>query len=676
MKIRHILLCAIAVLMAFAVPLELSAQDQDQDPPPTTTEEIITVTATRLPMSLGEITGTANVVPGNELRERPALGLDEALKWMPQVSLFRRSPARAAHPTSQGLNLRGVAPSGTSRALVLFDGIPLTDAFGGWVYWDRIPMSAIERAEIALGGSSAPFGNQALSGALQLVGRTAPSSGYELEARILGGGQSTFGLDVLAATASGSVGALFAANVFRTDGYFVVAADDRGTVDTRVASRHAAGLLRFDLPQGFTLTFDGLLEERDNGTPEQTNRTRSYGLAVRWSDSLMAQRGWSASLFARSQVFESRFSSVAADRDSELAVLQQRVPSDDLGASAQHWRALGSGGLSLGADWRRVSGVSEETVLTIDLQRQAGGTQNIGGIFAAAQLRPADSWLLDLSLRGDGWHNAPRDEAVADKSLLTGSPRIGVLWNVAPTWSLRASGYGSFRAPTLNELYRQFRVGNIITRANSELGRERLLGVEGGAAVDRGALRVALTGYHNRLDDAVVNAPVAETPSLVFRQRRNLGAADVSGIELDARHRAGRWDAGLAAAWMRSRIREDPVEPGEPAPPESVVGNRLPQVPGYRLRASLMYRATSWHAMAALLATGLQYEDIANRQPLAAGVTADVAVQLRLSAVASLSINAQNLFDQRLEVARTPALRLGPPRNVSLNATLSISDGR
>ena len=45
---------------------------------------------------------------------------------------------------------------------------------------------------------------------------------------------------------------------------------------------------------------------------------------------------------------------------------------------------------------------------------------------------------------------------------------------------LRASGYRSFRAPTLNELYRDFRVGNALTQANANLRPERLVGVETG----------------------------------------------------------------------------------------------------------------------------------------------------------------------------------------------------
>ena len=61
------------------------------------------------------------------------------LRQVPGFSLFRRTTSRAANPTTQGVSLRGLGASGASRALVLSDGFPLNDPFGGWVYWDRAP---------------------------------------------------------------------------------------------------------------------------------------------------------------------------------------------------------------------------------------------------------------------------------------------------------------------------------------------------------------------------------------------------------------------------------------------------------------------------------------------------------------------------------------------------------
>src|SRR5260370_18656107 len=88
--------------------------------------------------------------------------LDDLLRQVPGFSLFRRSTSRVANPTTQGVSLRGLGASGPSRALVLEDGIPVVDPFGGWVYWDRIPRAELSSDEVFRGGSSSLYGSNAL----------------------------------------------------------------------------------------------------------------------------------------------------------------------------------------------------------------------------------------------------------------------------------------------------------------------------------------------------------------------------------------------------------------------------------------------------------------------------------------------------------------------------------
>src|SRR5438045_8549369 len=99
----------------------------------------------------------------------PSLAVDDALRQVPSISLFRLSDSRVANPTSQGVSLRAVGASGASRALVLDDGVPMNDPFGGWVYWDRVPRLSLASIEILRGGGSHLFGADALSGVVNLI---------------------------------------------------------------------------------------------------------------------------------------------------------------------------------------------------------------------------------------------------------------------------------------------------------------------------------------------------------------------------------------------------------------------------------------------------------------------------------------------------------------------------
>jgi outer membrane receptor protein involved in Fe transport len=88
---------------------------------------------------------------------------------------------------------------------------------------------------------------------------------------------------------------------------------------------------------------------------------------------------------------------------------------------------------------------------------------------------------LTLSARIDSWRNydahnfetaiatgAPtaNNRALPDKSDNAVSPRAAVLYRASDRVSVWGSFSKGFRAPTLNELYRQFRVGAVLTLAN------------------------------------------------------------------------------------------------------------------------------------------------------------------------------------------------------------------
>src|SRR5688572_16398798 len=105
----------------------------------------LVVTPGRTEQRLGDVPANVTVLGRGDLRRSAAPTVDDLLRQIPGFSLFRRSSSRVANPTTQGVTLRGIAPSGVSRSLVLLDGVPLNDPFGGWVYWGRVPKESVER---------------------------------------------------------------------------------------------------------------------------------------------------------------------------------------------------------------------------------------------------------------------------------------------------------------------------------------------------------------------------------------------------------------------------------------------------------------------------------------------------------------------------------------------------
>ncbi|MGH9555659.1 MAG: TonB-dependent receptor plug domain-containing protein, partial [Terriglobales bacterium] len=168
---------------------------------PALVRQQVTVTATRFPVAAASIPATVEVVAASKIRTSPGLRTDDVLRAVTGFSLFRRSSSRIANPTTQGVSLRGLTASGASRALVLADGTPLNDPFGGWVYWDRIPRTALDQVEVVRGGAADLYGADALSGVIQLFSAQPEDSYLCIES--FGGSQETGGISLSGGIAHG-----------------------------------------------------------------------------------------------------------------------------------------------------------------------------------------------------------------------------------------------------------------------------------------------------------------------------------------------------------------------------------------------------------------------------------------------------------------------------------------
>ena len=605
--------------------------------------ETIVVSAARASQRAAEASGPVTVVDGKELERAKAL--DEALRRDPSFAVFRRSSSLVADPTSQGVNLRGIGPSGVSRALVLEDGVPLNDGFGGWVYWGAVPRLGVDRVEIAPGAFSALYGSSALGGVVQVVTRPLAD---RLEAEIEGGRFGTASGAVSAAAAGGRFGASLDAEALRTDGYGIAA--DPGAVDGAAGSRRAAARARFEarLDEGVSASarLSAFGEEQNGGTQYTTASARELLASIGLSAGRLEARA-----FARWARFEQERARLAPDRSAESLASRQSAPADDEGASVQ-WR---SGGFMLGADLRRIFGRSvEEPQAGVLAAIRASGEQRSLGAFAQ-QLFDPFPWLgIQAAVRLDLWRNLggvrrevpaagePRDTDLPDRSDLSVSPRLAVRVQAMPGLSLRAAAYRSFRAPTLNELYRPFQVGQVRFEANPQLGPETLLGAEAG--FDTRWLRA--TAFWADLRDPIAN-------STVSLMRENLGSARVLGIEVAAAWRPLP-PLRFSAAWTFTHAQ---VTSGD------LAGRWLPQDPRHRLVATVSFSDPRWVDVdAAVRWTSDQFEDDRNQQRLPGFAVLDVQVSRSIAAGWDLFLAAENLLDRRYLVGlQGGAATLGQP---------------
>jgi outer membrane receptor protein involved in Fe transport len=646
---------------------------------PVTQARQIVVTAARTPTPLSETPLGQSRITSAQLRNIAALSLDGALRQVPGFSLFRRTDSRVANPTIQGVSLRGLGASGASRALVLEDGFPLNDPFGSWVYWGRVPRESIESVEVLQEGASSLYGSGALGGVVQFLTRPAVPGGLSLETSY--GNENTPDFSLWTGGQKGRWEAKLGAGIFHTDGYILIAPSERGSVDTPAGSTHETLDLTIGRNFGPRARVFGrgwfYDESRRNGTPLQRNST-SLGEGALGADTPLGNLGFlSLRFYGEAENLAQTFSAVAADRMSERLTNSQHVPSQMVGGSLLWTRGAGTRQtLVAGLDAQEVLGASNEQLFApagnVFALQSSGGRQRLVGVFGEDLIRLGSRWLVTLSGRWDHWRNfdgsstrtplapagPPATTPFADRSENAFSPRVTVLDRLGKGVWLSAAFYRAFRAPTLNELYRSFRVGNVVTSQNADLGAERLTGTEAGLGWNLPGGRAQLRGsfFWNVVNDPIANVTLAVDPSLILRQRQNLGSLRSAGLELDSVfHLTRQWQLSAGYQYANSVVTSFPPDP-------SLVGLWVPQVPRHVLTFESTY---AWGEKFTLGVDGRfvgnQYDDDLNLFLLGRFFVLDLSAAREMGHGIQLYFAAENLFNQSYAVQATPVPELGLP---------------
>ncbi|WP_380873153.1 TonB-dependent receptor [Sphingomonas sp. DBB INV C78] len=668
------------ILTAFLFPTAAYAEGPD-----------IVVTGTGLAEPAGLAAYDVAVIERSRLTGTASDRLEDVLRDVAGFQQFRRSDSRSAHPTSQGATLRGLGGNASARALILLDGVPQTDPFGGWVPWSAYAPERLGLVRVTRGGGSGVNGSGALAGTIELMSATSS------ELAPVWGGVAYGSRDSIAADAGVSgvfgngYGAL-SASYAHGDGFTPIVEEDRGPVDRPAFYEQASVSARTAFAIGDDTELQanllGMLDRRDRGVDFTPNRNLGADASLRLVG--RGSWGWEASTWLQLREFSSGFASVNADRTVVNQTLDQySVPATGLGARFEIRPPLGEGlELRIGADARQTVGETKERFTYIAGQptrlREAGGRTRTLGAFAEASVTPDDQWTLTAGGRIDRWRienghlfektiatgATLNDIDFADRSGWEPTARAGIAFKPAQAVTLRSAAYLGWRLPTLNELYRPFRVGADATAANALLKPEALKGVDGG--VDYRPLpgfRLSATAFYNELDDAIANVTLGMGPGSfpgvgfvagAYRQRQNLDAIRSQGFELEGSARYRDWQFIASYTLVDAKVRAN----GTAA---ALDGLRPAQTPRHQASGTIAWEQPSGTAASLTLRyVSSQFEDDQNLRRLDDAVTLDAAVRLPVARNLSIEARAENLTDTLVEagISGADVLERATPRTL------------
>ncbi|MCK0129330.1 TonB-dependent receptor [Erythrobacter sp. F6033] len=660
-------LAASALALSFSVPLSAQGAEEGE-----TGESEIVVTGEGLQQapsigaySVTEIDREAIVSSGSGR-------IEDVLENVAGFQQFRRSDSRSANPSAQGATLRALGGNATSRALVLLDGVPISDPFFGYIPFNAVAPETLGNIRVTRGGGAGPFGAGALAGTIELESADARTLGPVSGSLLVNDREET----EASAALSGKLGAGFGVISGRWDrgqGFFTTPEGQRVPATARAAFDSWQVGLRAVAP----LTDDVELQARGSLFEDaRTLRFEGADSRIEGQDASLRFVGRGSWEFdALAYVQARNFSNVIISSTRFVRVLDQRnTPSTGLGGKIEVRPPIDEAHtVRLGVDYRKSEGELQEEAFSaftgnLRERRSAGGTNSnlglfieddwqIGPLLLTGGLRADHTNIQDGFFRAEDAGGILVSETVApDRSDWAVSWRTGALFYATRKLDIRAAAYTGLRLPTLNELYRPFVVFPVVTQANSALENERLKGFEIGATwqpID--AVVVSVTAFDNRVENAIANVTLQSN----LRQRQNLPAIDAQGVEANLAMKFGSFSFDGSLAYTDATID------GEGAS-LALDGNRPPQTPDFAASATLAWQpANGWRLSTTLRHVSGQFEDDQETATLPAATTIDAFAQATITDEFSVIVRGENLFDEEIVTRNSGgAIDLGAPRTI------------
>lgn len=625
----------------------------------------------RLPTYSGDAVFSRVDLDADEIKR--GASLDQALKQSAQAALFRRSSSLTANPTVQGLSLRAIAPSGAGRALVTLDGIPQNDPFGGWVIWAGIPAEGLASAHVVRGAGGGAYGAGALTGVvdLSLVPPEALRPYVETDIDDYGGGGLQAGFAM-----GNHIGVHLSDQTLEGD--VPVRGSQRGAADVATYGRDRSLLIngQWAVAEGELSFLAGVYDSiRETGLKGATARSKGDQLSLAWTRQPTDGRlGYRLQIWHKDSDLANRSVSVLPGRtDTSLANDQVKTPAtgDGLNAAIRHQAPHSE--WEIGVDARTGEGESREYYRYMagaaTRYRVSGGESALAGIYVQGT-RSIARWTLTGAARIDDWktsgaHRFERDLTTGlpaldldlpSKQQTVGSGRLGLAWQVSPQNALRAAIYSGFRPPSLNELYRPFRVGNDVTEANADLKPETLTGGEIGWRRTGPRLHFDADIFSNVVSDPITNVTLGIGPGNfpvagfipaggAYRQRQNVGEIRAYGLEAQAQYQVSE-QVAVNAALTATHARVGKAD-------ATVNGKRPAQAPAYSASVGAEGRAAKIGWRADWLFEGQSFEDDLNALPLKAYSKLNLSLDYPFTPQVSLGLRVDNAFDTAIQIQRS-----------------------
>jgi iron complex outermembrane receptor protein len=616
------------------------------------TLEEVTVSATRTPRKMEQVTSTIDVVTTEDVENTRGWNVGEALESVPGVQAQTKNGAYDTHIIIRGAGAK--ASYGVREIMVMVDGIPITDP-DSFTRLDMVDTSTIDRIEVVKGPNSTMYGANAAGGSINIITKNP----YE-----------TQGTTVRAATGTENSYELHLQNGGELGGaYYVFSATHKSTDSWRdwneFTSTQLNGRLSYMLDDDSDLDLSVSYTESDLQLPgtlteaqflaDPTQRSSSWQHSGRYSDVARVGLGYRNDFGGGNEfitkVYAQRWSHYhpvpTGINDGGASVygadVQQNVPHEifgsrgtlSVGLSAQ--RDDSSGDKYTYRDLNTAIVNGQPVAVTPYTLSDASGTLMESseaivdklGVFAEESVWLTDATVLDVGLRYDTvmfdvhndvyqeWSYITTSGGVAyfnykaapatvdiDRDWNRLSPRIGVNHTLGEGVNLYATVSTGFQTPIQSEL-----------ETNEALDPQTSVNYETGIRLRSDAGNTFETSaYYTSIENEVIK--LMDGTGLSYYD--NAGSTTHMGLEVSGALRlTERLSVGFGYAYSDFTFDEYLEMERAGWPPVTVThdraGNRIPLIPMHQYSTFINYReSTGFHANLSSVTWDKYYVDTAN----------------------------------------------------------------
>ena len=644
------------IAAAFATTVALVSPTPSPTPTPLPVIGVVRV-VTGSPQAIHQLPVPASVLDQQAIAHLPAVTADQLLSYLPG---FDRNRSNSMF-TNYGQLRVSFAGLGNDRGLLIVDGIPAQDGFGGQVDWAQFPTPDLVRAELLRGPGSALYGGGAIGGvlSLQTFGPTSASSGPAQGTVSFSGGSHVFAQTYAQTTAplGGKLSGSFSAFAQQLQYYalapgYQTAHDNESQAQSNMASfrlRYAPDSQTV-LEYGYLGAWDYQQEGRPNYDFWRNMLQNAFRIAHTTKQSELT-----GSVYVRDAFVTNRADMYPSAPGTLLYT--QYVPTHESGV-VMNWIVGGERStFDVLANAKFVGGVSDQYNGAGAFSVSGSGTQDSTGLAMQETLRWTHFELVG-GLRADAidlvnaaTQKGPTVTTIAPRVDRALSPRLALRYDLTKQLAFRASAGGGFRAPYLNELVRGYQIGAVQYLPNSALVPERSSSLVGGFDWLHANSELSADFTHAYVNDAIDFRTISAT----VQMRSNFSHTQTDGTTVVFVRRLG--SCSRVTLWGTQQYSRITVGTnGE-------VGKQLPYVP--KASASAEYDAPigAVQAGASVNYSGMSWADDLNQQPLGSAVTAGLHVVAPLHGGVDLTLNVNNLTDARY---LSSIDRYAPPQVISL----------